>query len=57
MTNYEIIKNMSLEEMACFLANETFRMAEPVFDFIGCGIEMQYFFVIKKQWLEEEVSE
>ena len=56
MTNYDRIRNMSVEEMALLLANETFRMAKPVFDLFGFGIEKQVIYVRRKQWLESEVD-
>ena len=56
-TNYDRIRNMSVEELAEFLANETFRIAKPVFDFIGYGIEKQVIYARRKQWLESEVTE
>ena len=54
MTNYERIKNMSVEELAFFLANESFRLVKPIFDVTGYGIELQYIILLRKQWLESE---
>lgn len=56
-TEYDRIRNMSVNEMALFLANETYRMAKPVFDLCGYGIELQFIFALRKQWLESEVTE
>lgn len=54
---YDRIRNMSIEEMALLLANETHRMAKPIFDFCGYGIELQFIFALRKKWLESEVTE
>lgn len=56
MTNYEFIKNMSIEEMALFLANETDRIAKPIYDIAGMGICKEVIAVKRLQWLKKDVS-
>ena len=56
INNYECIMNMSVEELALFLANETYRMAKPVCDEVGYGIELQFITALRKKWLESEVD-
>ena len=56
MTNFEMLKLLSVEEMAMFLANETGRMAKPVFDLFGWGIHPQIIAQRRLEWLKSEVD-
>jgi hypothetical protein len=56
MTNYEWLKELSIEEMAVFLANETMRMAKPLFDLMGCGIHEQVIVAKRLEWLKSDAE-
>lgn len=57
MTYYEAIKQLTVDEMAAFLAHEAFKTVKPIFDFTGFGIEEQFIWFLRKNWLESEVEE
>ena len=57
MTNYDLIKAMSVEQMAIFLGDESYRIAKPIFDATGVGITPQVAYVLRKRWLESEVQD
>lgn len=57
MTNFELIKNMSVEQLAAFLAHETYRIAYPAFQYFGVGICEQVIYARRKEWLLEEITE
>lgn len=56
MTNFEMLINLSKEQMAAFLARERFRLAKPIFDHFGYGITEETFYVILLKWLNQEVE-
>ena len=57
MTNYELLRSLSIEEMAKFLESETTRMAQPVYDLCGYGIHPQIIYARRLEWLKSEVEE
>lgn len=57
MTNYELLKSLTIEEMAAFLENETTRIAKPVFDLCGYGIHPQVIYARRLEWLKSEVTD
>ena len=57
MTNFELLKSFTIEEMAIFLANESYRMAKPLYDIVGYGIHPQMIAARRLEWLESEVSD
>ena len=56
MTNYEVLKSLSIEEMACFLESETTRIAKLVFDLCGYGIHPQIIYQRRLEWLKSEAE-
>ena len=57
MTNADIIRSMSDEELAGLLACEVYRIAEVVFEFIGFGFTEEFIYAKRLKWLKEEVKE
>ena len=58
MTNYDRIRNMSVEEMAKFLAIESVRPIVHIFETDEDAEEFfNQVFAKRKQWLESEVTE
>ena len=53
MTNADHIRAMSDEELAELLADEAYRIAKPVFDCLGYGIEKQIFYARRLDWLKQ----
>lgn len=60
MTNHEMLKSLSIDDFALFLANERKRMTESALEIIGKEIppeiELACVIVIRT-WLEAEVAE
>lgn len=56
MTNGDLIRSASNEELAEFLADECFRLAKHVFDVCGYGIEKQVIYAKRLAWLNSEVE-
>lgn len=54
MTNYEKIKAMSVEEMAEFIPDWSFKACKISHDYIECDNECEK---CVKEWLESEVEE
>ena len=52
-TNADIIRDMTDEELAELLANETYRIAKPCFDAFGYGLEKQVIYVKRLKWLQQ----
>lgn len=57
MTNFEWLKNLSMEQMASFLAHERYRLVKPVFEKSGYGITEDLVYVILLKWLNDEMGE
>ena len=56
MTNGDLIRNASDEQLAEFMANDLFRIGKPIFDRLGYGIEMQAIYVSRLSWLKQEID-
>lgn len=56
MTNGDVLRAMSNEELAKFLAEERARLAKPIFDRLGFGIETQVMYAKILPWLNEEAD-
>lgn len=56
MTNGDLLRSMSNEQLAYFLAEEQARIAKPVFDYLGFGIETQVVYAMRLAWLNSEVD-
>lgn len=52
-SNADRIRAMSDEELAELLADETHRIAKPVFDYFGYGIEKQIVYARRLEWLQQ----
>lgn len=57
MTNGDFIRSFSNEQLAAFLAEEQARIAKPVFDYLGFGIETQVVYARRLAWLNLEVDD
>lgn len=53
MTNADRIRSMSDEELAEFLAEEQFRIANVVFQTVGYGLEKQAIYARRLDWLQQ----
>ena len=53
ITNADLIRAMSDEELAEMLANETYRIAKPCFDAFGYGLEKQVIYAKRLEWLKQ----
>lgn len=56
-TNADRIRRMSDEELAEFLAEEQFRIANVVFQTVGYGLEKQVIYVRRLDWLQQPAEE
>lgn len=56
MTNFEMLKELSLEEMAAFLAHERFNLAKPVFEAAGYGLTEETVYFVLLRWLKQETE-
>lgn len=56
ITYGDIIRAMSNEELAEFLAEEQHRLAKIVFDAIGFGLEKQVIYARRLSWLNSKVE-
>lgn len=56
MTNGDLIRSASDEQLAEFMANDLFRIGKPIFDKIGYGIEMQAIYAKRLSWLKQEAD-
>lgn len=52
-TNADRIRRMSDEELAEFLAEERFRVANAVFQTVGYGLEKQAIYAQRLDWLQQ----
>ena len=57
MTNADRIRAMSDEELAEFLAEEQFRIANTVFQTVGYGLEKQAIYARRLDWLQQPAEE
>lgn len=56
-TNADRIRAMSDEELAEFLAEEQFRIANTVFQTVGYGLEKQVIYARRLDWLQQPAEE
>lgn len=56
MTNADVIRSMSDEELAGLLAHETYRIGECIFEFLGYGITEEFIYALRLKWLKKEVE-
>ena len=56
-TNADVIRSMSDEDLAWFLAKETTRIAKPVFDYCGMAVNEEVIFLSRLLWLQEPAEE
>ena len=56
-TNADRIRAMSDEELAQLLAHETYRMASPVFEYLGQGITEEFIYALRLKWLKQPVKD
>ena len=56
MTNADRIRAMTDEQLAALLAHETYRIAEPFFQYIGLGITEEVCYCQRLNWLKQPVE-
>lgn len=56
MTNADVIRSMSDEQLACLLAGEAYRIAQPVFEYVGHGFTEEFLIAIRLKWLRQPVE-
>ena len=56
-SNADIIRRMSDEELAEFLAEEQYRIASVVFQACGIGLEKQVIYARRLDWLRQTAEE
>ena len=56
-SNADVIRRMSDEELAEFLAEEQYRIANVVFQACGIGLEKQVIYARRLDWLRQTVEE
>ena len=56
-THADRIRSMSDEELAEFLAEEQFRIANTVFQTVGYGLEKQVIYARRLDWLQQPAEE
>lgn len=56
MTNGDVIRQMSNEQLADFLAGERERLARHIFRLCGLGVERQIVYLSIFQWLNQEAK-
>lgn len=56
MTNADRIRAMTDEELAALLAHETYRIAEPYFQYCGFGITEELCCAMRLKWLQQSVE-
>lgn len=54
MTNGDVIRSMTNEQLADFMADEAMRLARSVFDYFGFGVEKQIVYLSRLTWLNQE---
>lgn len=57
MTNGDLLRSFSNKQLASFLAEEQARIAKPVFDYFGFGIETQVVYARRLAWLNSEAED
>ena len=57
LSNADRIRAMSDEELAEFLAEEQFRVANTVFQTVGYGLEKQAIYARRLDWLQQPAEE
>ena len=53
MTNADLIRAMTDEELAEMLTNETYRIAKPCFDAFGYELEKRVIYEKRLEWLKQ----
>lgn len=54
MTNGDLIRSLTNEQLAGFLAHERWNVAKPVFETVGYGITEEFLFAKLLKWVNEE---
>ena len=54
MTNGDLFRSLTNEQIAAFIAHERWNMAKPVFETIGYGITEEFLLVKLLKWVNEE---
>ena len=57
LSNADRIRAMTDEELAEFLAEEQFRIANTVFQTVGYGLEKQVIYAQRLDWLQQPAEE
>lgn len=57
LSNADRIRDMSDEELAEFLAEEQYRIANVVFQTVGYGLEKQAIYARRLDWLQQSTEE
>ena len=57
LSNADRIRDMSDEELAEFLAEEQYRIANVVFQTVGYGLEKQAIYARRLDWLQQPAEE
>lgn len=56
MNNGDCVRNLNNKQLAEFMAAERYRIAKPLFDYLGYGITKEFLSITILNWLEEEVD-
>lgn len=56
MTNGDVIRSMTNEQLAGFMADESMSIAKSVFEYFGLGIEKQIVYLSRLTWLNQEIK-
>lgn len=54
MTNGDLFRSLTNEQIAIFMAHERWNMAKPVFETFGYGITEEFIFTKLLKWVNEE---
>ena len=53
MDNGDMMRSLTNEQLAEFLANERYNLLKPVFDYLGYGIEKQVVYLKLLSWMNQ----
>lgn len=56
MTNGDVIRSMTNEQLADFMADEAMRLGKSFFDYFGFGVEKQIVYLSRLTWLNQEIE-
>ena len=57
MTNGDLIRSLTNEQLAWFLAHERWNLGKVVFETIGFGITEEFIFINLLKWVNQECEE